>query len=97
MSTEIKKYEITILGELYTLVSDQSEGHMQSATHKVDEIIQDIFQKAPHLEPKKVAVLTALKIASMLVECEHDLVHIKDKGQALLDHLDRELPASFLV
>lgn len=94
MSTEIKKYEITVLGELYTLVSDQGEGHILATSQKVNEIIKEISQKAPYLEPKKIAVLTALKIAGMLVACEHDLRTIQAQGQALLDHLDRELFAT---
>jgi len=97
MSTEIKKYEVTILGELYTLVSDQSDEHIVSATNKINEIIREISQKAPHLEQKKLAVLAALKIASRLVECEYELEAVKNKSQALLDTIDRELPASCIV
>lgn len=97
MSTEIKKYEITILGESYTLVSDQGERNVQLAACKVNESIQEIMQKAPHLEQKKIIVLTALKIASMLTATEQSLEDMKDKSQTLLDRLDRDLAALLLV
>lgn len=96
MSIEIKKYEITILGDSYTVVSDQNKEHVQLIACKVDEIIKEISQKSPHLEPRKAAVLAALRIASMLLNVEHDLKNVKSKSQALLNKLDEEL-ASFFV
>jgi len=97
MSTEIKKYEVIILGESYTLASDQNEEHIQAATHKVDEIVKEISQKAPHLEQKKVVVFAAIKVASMLIASEYNLKDVKSREQALLDKLDQELPTSLFV
>lgn len=63
MNQDVKKYSVSILNENYTIVSDESEISVHQATQCLNQILNEIVAKAPHLDAKKVAVFAAFKLA----------------------------------
>ncbi len=74
MKPEVKKYTITVFGDSYTVVSDESEECVLTAALYVDQLMKEIASKASDMPSQKVAILAALKIAlQMQATClEHD-------------------------
>jgi cell division protein ZapA (FtsZ GTPase activity inhibitor) len=70
MMSEKKSYKISVLGELYSIVSDESETHVVKAAKLVDEYMRDaqqyLLSQPRPIQLQKGAVLTALRIASDL-------------------------------
>jgi cell division protein ZapA (FtsZ GTPase activity inhibitor) len=74
MKPEVKKYTITVFGDSYTVVSDESEERILNAALLVDRLMKEIASKASDMPSQKVAILTALKIALQMqaTSLEHD-------------------------
>lgn len=69
MSTQ--KIKVTILGESYTLVSDESEELIKSSAALVDNQMQELTKKlGTSIEARKIAVLVALQLASKQLAAE---------------------------
>jgi cell division protein ZapA (FtsZ GTPase activity inhibitor) len=69
MSTQ--KIKVTILGETYTLVSDESEELIKSSAALVDSQMQELTKKlGTSIEARKIAVLVALQLASKQLAAE---------------------------
>lgn len=64
MNAQSKTYKVTIFGEQYTFMSDESEQHVAFVAHIVDSTMQEIAQKMPRIPSSKIAVLVALQLAS---------------------------------
>lgn len=72
MKKEVNKYIVTILGESYTLLSDESEQDVRKASNQVDILMNEIAHKAPHISNHDRAILVALKLALALVNLESE-------------------------
>ncbi len=59
-----RRIKVTIAGELYTLLSDESEDQVQSAADEVDILMGDIARRSGIIDTRKVAVLAALQCVS---------------------------------
>ena len=70
MNAQSKTYKVTIFGEQYTFMSDESEQHVAFVAHIVDSTMQDIAQKMPRIPSGKIAVLVALQLASKLTHAQ---------------------------
>ncbi|MGE8078519.1 cell division protein ZapA [Peribacillus loiseleuriae] len=81
MSDE-KKNRITvdIYGQQYTIVGEESSGHIRLVASMVDDKMREINSKNPYLDTGKLAVLTA-------VNAMNDYIKIKDK----INQLELEL------
>lgn len=86
--SEAKNYTIDILGDQYSVVSDESSEHIAQTAAYIHALLQDILAHDATMDHKKAVVLTALRIASKLihVEQEHQMLHLK--GQQLVHTLD---------
>ncbi len=73
MSNEVKKYKVSIFGETYTLVSDETDEQIIAAAHAVDILMREISEKSHLADPKRISILAALQLASQLkmIESEH--------------------------
>lgn len=58
-----KKYTVTILGQKYSLVSDEPEELIMRSAEIVNGLMADITQRATTVDNTKVAVLVSLKLA----------------------------------
>lgn len=61
--------EVVILGEHYTLVSDESDEHISHSAHAINQIMHSIRQ-AGVSDGKKIAVLACLQLASKLLKVD---------------------------
>lgn len=70
MMYEKKRYIVHILGDDYTIVSDETDNHVMASAKQVNDLMADIIGKVPSASLQKVAVLTALRIASDLLHTQ---------------------------
>lgn len=85
---ELKKYSVSILGEDYSLVSDEAEEHIAEAANYVHILLQEASRKAPYNEPKRLAVLVALKLASELCTKQAITKRHEERTAELLHTID---------
>jgi|ERR1700733_5065847 cell division protein ZapA (FtsZ GTPase activity inhibitor) len=83
-------YKLSIFGEHYSVVSDESAQAVQKAAQLVDSIIKDIASKASHVEEKRVAVLAALQMASKIISLESAITDTQQRQAKLADRIDHE-------
>lgn len=96
MNKENKKYKVSILGESYSIVSDEDQNLITQAAQLVDLRMEEIDQLAVISEPKKIAVLAALQIASELVRLKAQADQAKLHQKALVDIIDQALSPTAL-
>lgn len=86
-----KSYKVTIFGDQYTLMSDESEQHVVQAAAIVDAIMKEIAQKSKISDPKKYAVFAALQLASKLTILESEVRSNDLAKERLLGKIEQEL------
>jgi cell division protein ZapA (FtsZ GTPase activity inhibitor) len=84
-----KSLEITILGEPYTLVTDESEEHIILSANYADRVMK-IIERAGVVDRKKIAVLASLQLASELLKVEHAAKASQEKSDRLHEWVDRQ-------
>lgn len=90
MKQEIKKYTVTIFGESYTLLGDESESDVVKAAYTVDMLMKEVIHKAPHTGNYNRAVLTALKLALQVITLESDRENSRQTVKKLIDQIEYE-------
>ena len=88
---EKKSYKVQIFEEQYTLLSDESEAFVLRAAEIVDAIMKEISHQSMITDSKKIAVLSALRIADKLLNSERDHLQDQQKKIALESYIDQEL------
>lgn len=88
---EKKSYKVQIFKEPYVLLSDESESFVLKAAEIVDSAMKDISEQSMITDPKKIAVLAALRIADKLLAYERDYHKEEEKKVALKNYIDQEL------
>jgi len=89
--SNVKQYKVTIFGDHYSLMSDESEESILKAASMVDSMMKEIADKSKIQDGKKVAVLAALRVASFLTTLESERESVKRHYQKLNDLIDPEL------
>ncbi len=87
MMYEKKRYTVRILGDDYTIVSDETDNHVMASAKQVDELMADIIGKVPSASTQKVAVLAALRIASDLLHAHKQRQESDSKIEACIEKL----------
>ncbi len=87
----MKNIKVSIFGEGYSLISDESEEHIASVARRVDTLMREIAQQSSITDPKRIAVLVALRLASDLKNQESLLEHKYQEYVQLLDRINQEL------
>ncbi len=85
-----KKYRARIFGDTYPVVSDEKETLILEAVKTVDNLMQDIADASDSVDPKKIAVLTALKLAMRAINIEVVMEQEKRLSSRIMNVLDRE-------
>lgn len=85
---QVKKYTVTVFDDSYTLMSDEPEQSFMQAVNYVDSLMHEISSKSQCLDAKRIAVLTALKIAHSLLQAESKLHHDQDRLNKILQELE---------
>ncbi len=88
MNSQLKKYKAHILGDTYSIVSDEKESFILESVQSVDSVMREISEKMPAMDKQKVAVLAALKIASGKIQLEHFIEEEKKLSSKIMDVLD---------
>ena len=90
-SNTLQKYKISVFGELYTLMSDDSQEHVNAVALFVDRLMRESAQQAQLVDSKRIAVLVALQLASRLHHLEASLEHKNQKHSKLVSLIEQEL------
>lgn len=91
MMNEKKSYKVQIFEEHYVLSSDESEAVVMKAAEIVNTSMKEISQQFSVADTKKVAVLTALRVAAKLLQCEREHDKNEEKMVALKNYIDEEM------
>jgi len=89
MSVSMKSIDVEIFGEHFAVISDEPEDRVIEASMVVDDLMKEYAAKAPHREVRKLALLTALQLASKLVASEEVLAHKNSQDKVLEDRIKR--------
>jgi len=90
LDSEPKKYRARIFGDTYSVVSDEKETLILEAVKTVDNLMQDIADASESVDSKKIAVLTALKLAMRAINIEVVMEQEKRLSSRIMNVLDRE-------
>lgn len=93
-SNSAKKYSLRIFDDDYTILSDEAEAHVVQLAQQVDNIMNDIARKSGGMDPKRIAVLAALKIASSLFALESEFKGYEKHHQRLVDLIEQQIANS---
>ena len=91
MMNEKKSYKVQIFEEYYVLSSDESEALVLKAAEIVDASMKEISHHFAITDVKKIAVLSALRIADKLLHCEREHGKNEQKMVALKNYIDQEI------
>jgi cell division protein ZapA len=91
MMSEKKRYVVQIDGQEYTLVSDETQEHVLKSAQLVDEVIRSIAHKSSAADMQKVAILTAVRLASDVLRMQQELLDIEMRQETLVQHIAQEL------
>ena len=80
------KAKITIFGSTYFLVTNQTEDHLYQAAAYVDQIMKNLQHSVD--EPSKIAVLTALQLASKLLLLEQEQNYAMLEQKRLMEKMN---------
>jgi len=90
LDSELKKYRAHVFGDTYAIVSDEKEVLILEAVKIVDSVMREIADASQITDPKKIAVLTALKIATRALNVEAVMEQEKRLSSRIMNVLDRE-------
>ena len=88
---EAKRFDIQLYGESYSIISDESEEKVDEIAKHVDELMRSIAQRTGLSDVKKIAVLTALKLATSLDKLEQASVDYEQACIKLTELVDQKL------
>src|SRR5579864_8873279 len=88
---EKKIHKVQIFEENYTLMSDDTESFVLKVAELVDMTMKEISRQTMITDSKKIAVLSALRIADQLLNCERNYTHDQQRRIALEHYIDQEL------
>jgi len=90
LDLELKKYRARIFGDTYSIVSDEKEALILEAVKVVDNMMREIADAAQVVDPKKIAVLAALKIAVKSLHFEATIEQEKRLSSRIMNVLDMQ-------
>lgn len=92
MNKTVKSYQLEIFGDKYSLLSDESEQHVVKSAQLVDKYMREIADKVTVKSQQRIAVLTAVRIASILFYKEAELEEQQLHVDEIVELISRELP-----
>ena len=89
MADSSRRYVVSILGNSYTIVSDEDQAHVKRVGAYLDAIMQEIASQVGAEKRDTVIILAALKIASKLLHVEQDANTYTTKIREVVQKVDR--------
>ncbi|SDI59522.1 cell division protein ZapA [Natribacillus halophilus] len=65
-----RRTTVTIYGDQYTVISDESRTHVNDVSDHVDAKMREMKRVNPYLDTRRLAVLTAINIADEYLKLE---------------------------
>ncbi|MBY0110202.1 MAG: cell division protein ZapA [Candidatus Babeliaceae bacterium] len=78
MNSPLRKYKVSLFGEVYDLVSDESEGLILNSASMVDSLMKNIAQQSRCTDTKRLALLVALHLAQQQLSDQSKLLSLID-------------------
>ncbi len=78
MNSPLHKYKVSLFGEMYNLVSDESESLVLSSASLVDSLMKNIAQQSRCTDTKRLALLVALHLAQQQLSDQSKLLSLID-------------------
>ncbi|HBL98707.1 TPA: hypothetical protein DDZ86_03635 [Candidatus Dependentiae bacterium] len=91
MTKEVEYFNVTVFGESFTLASDEGAAEMDDLVRKVDFLMRQTADRLKNPDAKKVAILTALKLARDVSFLEASAAKQYECGLGLIKRIEREL------
>ena len=86
----MEKINVNVYGDNYPLRVESSE-LTGKAAKEVDGVMRRFSEKAPDLEPKKLAVLAAIQFAEKKNELEEELSQLRQKMARVNEFIEQNL------
>lgn len=84
--------KVTIVGEEYTIRSDEAAEHTRAVAKYVDEAIRGVMNAGATVESHKAAILAALEITDELFKARDGQAELGERMRAMSSELRRLLP-----
>jgi cell division protein ZapA len=92
MSNKKSSVKVTIVGEEYTIRSDESPEHTRAVAKYVDDTIRGLMNAGVVVESHKAAILAALQITSELFKAREIPKEMAERLRAISADVRRMLP-----
>lgn len=86
-----KSYKVSIFGEIYSLVSDESEQHISEAANRVDGMMKEVAHATGVQDTKRLAVLVALRLMSSTLQNEVRIDGVVEHYREIAQKIDQFL------
>ncbi|MGE0010371.1 MAG: cell division protein ZapA [Candidatus Babeliales bacterium] len=93
MSEAIKRYDVIVCGQSYSLVSDRPLDYINQAAALVDSSLKEVKTKTPLVDEKRAAVLVALQMAHRFLEGQASQEVYDDHALQLIELIQKTLPS----
>jgi cell division protein ZapA len=88
----MRSVEVQILGQGYSIKTDEDEAYIKSLAKYIDEKLKEIYSAAPNINQARAMVMTAFGITDELFKLRMELQHldrlIEEKTQILSGFLE---------
>lgn len=92
MSEKRNAVKVTIVGEEYTIRSDETPEHTRAVAEHVDQAIRQVMESGQVVEANKAAILAALQITDELLRARQTRDDLLRDMEALSGEVERWLP-----
>ncbi|WP_100405055.1 cell division protein ZapA [Bacillus solitudinis] len=72
---------VTIYGQQYTVVGQESPAHIKEVAQYVDQKMKEIKKRSPYLDTTRLAVLTAVNVVDDYMKILKDSPKIEDSNE----------------
>ncbi len=84
--------KVTIVGEEYTIRSDEPADHTRAVAVYVDQMMRGVMNAGPTVESRKAAILAALQITDELFKSRDGVEKMAERMRGISSELRRLLP-----
>lgn len=92
MNESVKRYDVTIGGQTYSLRTDGSQEEIAQAAVMIETALNQLVAQAPGVDARKVAVMVALQMAHKLVIAQAMQSRCHNHASELIDQVEQALP-----
>jgi cell division protein ZapA len=92
MSEKRHSVKVSIIGEEFTIRSDEEPGHIKEVAEYVDRAVRHVLKSSPVIETHKAAILAALQITDELLKAKATNALIDSRMDSLSAEVRRWLP-----